>query len=96
MHKRVEEGTVRRIMTPAPETVGPETDVRTLKTIFESHDFNAFPVVDDERALLGVVTKLDFLRMFRPDQRRWIPDVRALWAEHARDIMSRRVVTVSA
>lgn len=95
MDKRVEERTVREVMTRTPTTVGPRTDVRTLKALFESHDFNAFPVVDGEQVLLGMVTKLDFLKMFRPDQRRWIPDLRALWAERAEDIMTRGLVTVT-
>jgi CBS-domain-containing membrane protein len=93
--KRVEDRTVRDVMTRTPKTVRPETDVRTLKAMFESHDFNAFPVVDEEAVLLGMVTKLDFLRMFRPDRGRWIPDVRTLWAERVEEIMTRVVVTVT-
>jgi CBS-domain-containing membrane protein len=82
-------------MTHTPKIVGPKTDVRVLKAMFERYDFNAFPVVDEEQGLLGVVTKLDFLKMFRPDQRRWIPDLRALRTERAGDIMTRGVATVT-
>ena len=63
--------------------------------MFETYEFNAFPVVDDSQTLLGVVTRLDFLGMFQPDgRRRWIPDLRALWAERVEDIMSRDPVTL--
>lgn len=42
-----------------------------------------------------MVTRLDFLKMFRYHPSRWLPDVRVLWAERAGDIMTRRVVTVT-
>jgi CBS-domain-containing membrane protein len=95
MDKRIEDRTVGEVMTRRPKTVEPETDVRTLKAMFQSHDFDTFPVVDEEQVLLGVVTKLDFLKMFRYNPSRWLPDVRILWAERAEDIMTRRVVTVT-
>jgi CBS-domain-containing membrane protein len=83
-------------MTRRPKTVGPKTDVRSLKAMFEMYEFNAFPVVDEQQILVGVVTRLDFLRMFWPDEaHRWIPDLRTLWAERVEDIMSRGLVTVS-
>jgi CBS domain-containing protein len=82
-------------MTRAPETVGPRTGLLALKALFETHDFNAVPVVDDNGALLGLVTKLDFLKMFSPDRQRWIPDLRSIWGERVEDIMSRGIVAVS-
>lgn len=95
MQKSVQHRVVRDVMTTGPTTVGPRTDARVLKRMFETYDFNAFPVVDDWQVLLGMVTRLDFLRMFRPDdRRRWIPDLRALWAERVEDIMSRHPVTL--
>jgi CBS-domain-containing membrane protein len=95
MQKSVQHRVVREVMTGAPITVGPKTDVRTLKAMFETYAFNAFPVVDEHRVLLGVVTRFDFLRMFCPDAGgRWIPDLRAPWAERVEDIMTRGLVTV--
>ena len=55
---------VRDIMTPNPVVVGPHTRLCELEEIFEAHDFNALPVIDGERRLLGMVTKLDLLRAF--------------------------------
>jgi CBS-domain-containing membrane protein len=95
MQKSVQQRVVREVMTGAPITVGPKTDIRLLKAMFETYEFNAFPVVDEHHVLLGVVTRFDFLRMFRPEGgRRWIPDMRALWAERVEDIMTRGLVTV--
>jgi CBS domain-containing protein len=95
LEKHIEERAVRDVMTRAPETVGPRTGLLALKALFETHDFNAVPVVDDNGALLGLVTKLDFLKMFSPDRQRWIPDLRSIWGERVEDIMSRGIVAVS-
>lgn len=96
MQKSVDRRVVREVMTREPVTVGPKTDIRTLKAMFEAYRFSTFPVVDEQQLLLGVVTRLDFLKMFRPDEgRRWILDVGALWAERVEDIMNRGIVPVS-
>jgi CBS-domain-containing membrane protein len=94
MRKRVDERGVGEIMTRSPVVVSPGTELRALKRMFQTHDFNMFPVVDGTRGLVGVISKLDILKVFRPDRRRLIPDVRALWAERAEDIMSRSVLSV--
>lgn len=96
MQKYVQHRVVRDVMTAQPVTVRPNADIRTLKAMFETYEFNTFPVVDERSVLLGVVTRFDFLRMFRPDgMRRWLPDLGALWAERVEDIMTRGVVTVA-
>jgi CBS domain-containing protein len=95
MEKRIEKRVVREVMTRAPKVVGPRTGLRALKTLFETHDFNAFPVVDGDGVLLGIVTKLDFLKMSSPDRGRYIPDLKSLWAERVEDIMSRGIIAVT-
>jgi CBS-domain-containing membrane protein len=91
MAKRIRHHRIREFMTSPRITVGPKTGVRKLKLLFDEHDFNALPVVDEHRVLRGVVTTLDIRRMFRSPRRRWIPDLRA---QHAEDVMSRGLVTV--
>ena len=86
---------IRQVMTSRPTTVGDKTSVRTLRSLFITYGFNAFPVVGDDDALLGIVTKLDLLRVFRHDPQRLLPDLTAICAEHVDDIMRRRVVTVA-
>ena len=81
-------------LTTTPITVSPDTTIRELKATFETHDFNMFPVVDARGLCCGVVTKLDLLRTFRPPLRRWIPDLRLLWAERVEDVMNRGAIAV--
>ena len=81
-------------MSSRPTTVGPKTPVRELPRLFASYNFNAFPVVDDAGILLGIVTKLDLLRVFRHHPARLRPSLTELWAEDVEDIMRRRVVTL--
>jgi CBS domain-containing protein len=94
MQKRVEPKSIRDIMTPAPVTVRPDASIADLKDLFERYDFNAFPVVDDQGVLCGVVSKLDLLQAFRPDPRRLVSGLWALWAERVEEIMSRGIITV--
>ena len=94
MTRRIKHHRVGAIMTRTPVTVGPETEVRKLKSLFDEHDFNAFPVVDEHGLLHGIVSTLDILRLFRPSGGLFYPDLRALWARHAEDVMRRVVVTV--
>ena len=50
-------------MTRAVTTVTRQTTMRELEALFEKHDFNSFPVVEEGK-MLGIVTKFDFLRAF--------------------------------
>ncbi len=61
---------VLHVMTRDVVTVDPELPLRVLQERFDEHEVNAFPVVDGQGTLLGVVTKLDLLRAYRfePDQ----------------------------
>jgi len=92
MRKEIETRTVREVMTRHPVTVSPDMSIRELKALFETHDFNMFPVVDKQGVFRGIVTKLDLLRTFRPQLRRWIPDLRVLWAERVEGIMNRGAI----
>jgi CBS domain-containing protein len=96
MQKRVEPKTIRDIMTPSPVTVHPEMSIVELKALFERYDFNAFPVVDDRGVLCGMISKLDLLCAFRPDKRRGMAGLWALWAERVEEIMSRGIIAVEA
>jgi CBS domain-containing protein len=61
--------TVKDAMTPSPLTITPDTPLRELEKIFETHDFNGVPVLDKEGRLVGMVTKYDLLKafIFTPD-----------------------------
>jgi CBS domain-containing protein len=85
---------VRDVMTSAPRTVCPETSVGELITLFERHDVNAFPVVDEDGTLRGIVTKLDLLRVLVPDEQVQLPDLRVVAQRRVAGLMRRGVVTV--
>ena len=55
---------VHHVMSTAPVTVSPATPVSALLALFDRHDFNAFPVVNDRSQMVGVVSKLDVLSAF--------------------------------
>jgi CBS-domain-containing membrane protein len=94
MKKRVEPKAIREIMTASPITVYPDSSIRELKILFERYPVNAFPVVDDRGVLRGLVSRHDFLRVFRPDPRRRLSALFALGAERAAEIMSRGIDAV--
>lgn len=58
--------TVRDIMTNSPVSVKPTLPVRELIERFDEDAVHGYPVVSPEGQLLGIVTKLDVLRVFRP------------------------------
>lgn len=85
---------VWEVMSPSPVTVSPETTVGELLELFERHDYNAFPVVDAANVLRGVVTKLDLLRLLRPDEDLQLPALPEVVRRRVGSIMRHGVVTV--
>jgi CBS domain-containing protein len=85
---------VWEVMSPSPVTVHPDTPVRVLIALFERLDHNAFPVVDARQVLCGLVTKLDLLRLLRPDAEFRVPDFADVAGCQVSQIMRRGVVTV--
>ncbi|MFA4935176.1 MAG: CBS domain-containing protein [Candidatus Methanoperedens sp.] len=84
---------IEDVMTKNVITVTRNTNLRELRDLFNKYDFNAFPVVENG-AILGVVTKLNFLKIFSFDPERLIPDLRSIFAKNAGDIMSKRILAV--
>jgi CBS-domain-containing membrane protein len=95
MDKRTPPWTIHQLMTRSPVTVRPGTGVDELNRLFRTHDFGAFPVVDEHGGLCGIVTKLDLLRMICPEGRPRLAGRRGLKGRRVGDIMSRGVVTVT-
>jgi CBS domain-containing protein len=85
---------VNAVMSRSPVTVEPETPLEELVRLFERFDHNAFPVVDAEGQLVGLVSKLDLLRLFRPDAEFRIPGFSQMALYRVRDLMRRGVVSV--
>jgi len=55
--------TAGQFMTRTVITVSRKTTMRELAVLFDKHDFNAFPVVEDGK-LRGIISKFDFLHAF--------------------------------
>ncbi|MBX9846961.1 MAG: CBS domain-containing protein [Xanthobacteraceae bacterium] len=77
--------TAAQYMTSTVRTVDRKVTMRQLEALFAEHDFNAFPVVEEGR-VLGIVTKLDFIRAFAFTTHQIVP--------HFDELMNRTVVDV--
>ncbi len=82
-----------QFMTRAVVTVSRQTTMRELAGLFEKHDFNAFPVVEDGR-LVGIISKFDFLRAFAFTTDQVVPHYNELMSRPAADVMTEAVVHV--
>jgi CBS domain-containing protein len=87
------EGTVDQYMTRAVTTVARQTTLRELDKLFEKHDFNSFPVVEDKK-MLGIVTKFDFLRAFAFTTGQMVPHYDELMRRPVAEMMTEAVVHV--
>jgi len=67
--------------------------MRELEELFEKHDFNAFPVVENGK-VLGTISKFDFLRAFAFTTGQVVPHYNHLMSLCAGDMMSEAVVHV--
>jgi CBS-domain-containing membrane protein len=96
---------VAEVMSKDVETVSPATSFRDLWQILISKKYNALPVVDATRRLVGIVTKEDLLGSLYPDYREYIEDfasasdfqamenkLKEMANTKARDVMCRRVI----
>jgi CBS domain-containing protein len=87
------ECTVDKYMTRSVMTVTRQATVYELGKLFEKHDFNSFPVVEDGIAL-GIVTKFDFLKTFAFTTGQMLPHYGELMRRPVAEIMTEAVVHV--
>ncbi len=85
--------TVEQYMTPTVVTVNRQMTMGELGALFEQHDFNAFPVVEDDK-ILGIVSKFDFLRVFAFTSSQMVPHYDELMSRRVTDVMTEAVVHV--
>ena len=81
------------VMTKLALTVSRQLSLRELEHLFETYDFNGFPVVEDHR-LIGIVTKFDFLKNFVFTPSTVFPHYDALMKRTVEEIMVKKVCTV--
>ena len=94
MHRFLE-GTADQYMTRPVTTVTRKTTMRELEGLFDKHDFNSFPVVEEGK-MVGIVTKFDFLRAFVFTTGQMVPHYDALMRRPVSDMMSEAVVHVES
>ena len=87
------ECTVSQYMTRSVKTVTRQITLRELEALFEQHDFNAFPVVEEGK-MVGIITKFDFLRAFIFTTRQVVPHYSDLMSHLVGDAMTEPVVHV--
>lgn len=89
------ECTVGQYMTRQVKTVTRLTTLRELEALFEKHDFNAFPVVDGG-ALIGIVTKFDFLKAFAFTTGQLLPHYDEIMKQTVGDVVTEAIIHVEA
>lgn len=91
---------VKDYMCPNPMGVYPSTSFRDLAKMFNKNSFDVFPVIDEEKHLLGVVSRTDLLHIFLPqyfsllDDFSYLKDFGALELDKEAIIMLERLYVV--
>jgi CBS domain-containing membrane protein len=86
---------VNDIMSSAPTSVHPSTTIGELLELFDRHDFNAFPVTSATNELVGIVTKVDLLRLLRLTEDRDARERARISERSVGEIMRAGVVSVN-
>src|SRR3989304_2117891 len=84
---------VKDAMPPSPISIRPHTVLADVEALFEDHDFNSLPVVDDDHHLVGLLTKLDFLKAFIFTPQSVVPRYEEIMHHPAESVMTREPVT---
>src|SRR4029453_441990 len=92
--REIRDITVGELMSKPALTVTPETTIEALTALMVAHDFNAFPVVSDIGALLGLVSRPDLFRLYLRPYARAIPSRGETWVSAVGAIMSRGVIAL--
>src|SRR5262245_62161814 len=87
------EYTAGQYMTHPVKTVTRRSTMRELETLFEKHDFNAFPVVEGGE-MVGLVTKFDFLKTFAFTTGQMLPHYDEMMSRTVGEVMTEAVVHV--
>jgi CBS domain-containing protein len=82
-------------MTDRPVTIRPNTTLAEVEALFEKHDYDCLPVCDERDRLLGVVTKLDFLRAFAFSRDTMVPRYQDIMKRPADTVMTIAPITVT-
>lgn len=90
---KVRDTKVSEVMSKDLVTVTEKTTIKELHKLFKKHDFNAFPVTKGD-TLIGVVTKLDLLRIVSTGINFSLSRYWGSFATEVGDIMHRAMITL--
>jgi len=79
---------VKDVMTPKPVMVDKHVTLSDAEEIFEEYDFNGIPVVDEKDQLIGMMTKLDFLKAFAFTEKNKIPHYDAIMGQEISNVLT--------
>jgi CBS domain-containing protein len=82
-------------MSYHPVTLAPTATLAEVERAFDEHDYECLPVCNHDGMLLGVVTKLDFLRPFAFARETMLPRYEEIMARPAASVMTEHPITVS-
>lgn len=88
------EQTVDGYMTRDVKTVQRDLDLFQLSEMFETDDFNSYPVEDDGQ-VVGIVTKFDILKCFAFTPSRMLPRYDDLMSRKIGDVMTPEFIYVN-
>jgi CBS domain-containing protein len=84
---------VSQYMTKNVKSIPPSMSLHDLGALFEHHDYNCFPVVEND-VCVGIVTKFDFLKAFKFTTSQIMPHYQELMTRPVSSIMSKDVAYV--
>ncbi len=82
------------VMVENPIAISPKMLLREAEFLFETHDFNGVPVVNETQHLLGMLTKFDVLKAFCFDADTILPRYDEIMEQTIDMLMSEDVVSV--
>jgi CBS domain-containing protein len=83
------------VMTRDVVTLAPGASLAEAERLFEEHEFNGVPLVDESGAMVGFLTKLDLLRAFRFSDDHMFPPYAEIMRRPVAEIASRDVLSVT-
>lgn len=90
---------VKDLMTTSVVTVHPSDKMETVAEIFENRDFHHIPVVDDDRQIVGMISRHDYYKVLNAFTIFSTANSRAanettLRALLTRDVMTKQLATI--
>jgi CBS domain-containing protein len=80
---------VKDVMTADPVTISPRTTLGEAEAIFEEHDFDALPVLEESGRVVGMLSKLDLCKAFAFSTTRKVPPYEEIIRQPAEEAMAR-------